>query len=140
MESVKKKKKPKIVKEISVQTDDLVFSGGILNSQQTVSPLSSDHGYVYQSSEYGGKGQQHNNGRFYDAISKVSFDAQSMKELNHYGYNTNEYQQSQGPLKNTEVVDTQASQRVPAYKMMRAEDVRKWVDDQWEHYTEEGAE
>ena len=32
MESVKKKKKPKIVKEISVQTDDLVFSGGILNS------------------------------------------------------------------------------------------------------------
>ena len=24
--------------------------------------------------------------------------------------------------------------------MMRAEDIRKWVDDQWEHYTEEGAE
>ena len=24
--------------------------------------------------------------------------------------------------------------------MMRAQDVRKWVDDQWEHYTEEGAE
>ena len=63
-----------------------------------------------------------------------------MKELNHYGYNSNEYQQSQGPLKNTECVDTQASQKVPAYKMMRAEDVRNWVDDQWEHYTEEGAE
>ena len=24
--------------------------------------------------------------------------------------------------------------------MMRAEDIRKWVDDQWEHYTEEGAD
>ena len=44
---------PRIVKEISVQTDDLAFSGNILNSQQTFSPLSSDHGYVYQSSEYG---------------------------------------------------------------------------------------
>ena len=67
---------PRIVKEISVQTDDLAFSGNILNSQQTFSPLSSDHGYVYQSSEYGaGKGAQPNNGKFYDAISKVSFDA-----------------------------------------------------------------
>ena len=31
-------------------------------------------------------------------------------------------------------------QVIPKYHMMRSVDVRKWVDDQWEHYTEEGAE
>ena len=31
------------------------------------------------------------------------------------------------------------NQEIPKYKMMRSVDVRKWVDDQWEHYTDEDA-